>query len=175
MMMDDTTSQASTEPQAPVAEAQPAVVAAPVKPSPKPKASAAERTAPKPQPFKGTGRRKEAIARVRLAPGNGTILVNAQPCDRYFPREALRVLVRQPLVVTHQLGKQNVMANVEGGGIVGQAGAVRLGIARALTALDPALKTLLRSAGLLTRDPREKERKKYGQKGARKRFQWTKR
>ena len=83
--------------------------------------------------------------------------------------------LRQPLVVTHQIGKQNVTAKVEGGGLAGQAGAVRLGIARALVTLDPALKAPLRSAGLLTRDPREKERKKYGQKGARKRFQWTKR
>jgi len=122
-----------------------------------------------------TGRRKEAVARVRLIPGTGTILVNHQPYDRYFPREMLRLAVRQPLLLTHQLGKVDVLVNVEGGGLTGQAGAVRLGIARALTELDPALRGTLRGAGLLTRDPRMKERKKYGRKGARKRFQWTKR
>ncbi|MBI3011161.1 MAG: 30S ribosomal protein S9, partial [Candidatus Omnitrophica bacterium] len=89
--------------------------------------------------------------------------------------EALRLAIRSPLLLTHQLGKYNVMANVEGGGLTGQAGAVRLGIARALVALDPAHRVSLRGAGLLTRDPRQKERKKYGRKGARKRFQWTKR
>lgn len=123
----------------------------------------------------GTGRRKNAIARVRLVQGTGSILVNHRPYDRYFPRESLRLAIRSPLLLTHQLGKYNVIANVEGGGMTGQAGAVRLGIARALLALDQANRTILRSAGLLTRDPREKERKKYGQKGARKRFQWTKR
>lgn len=160
MSPDETTTQAPVESPPPVA-------------APKPKA--AERPAPKQEPVRATGRRKQAIARVSLTPGSGAMLVNSQSCDQYFPREALRVAVRQPLVVTHQIGKQNVTAKVEGGGLTGQAGAVRLGIARALVALDPALKAPLRSAGLLTRDPREKERKKYGQKGARKRFQWTKR
>lgn len=175
MSLDDTSTQTPGEGQPPaLAPAEPVSVAEPsAKPSPKPKA--VERPAPKPEPIRATGRRKQAIARVRLAPGNGTMLVNGQPLDRYFPRETLRVAMRQPLVVTHQIGKQNVTARVEGGGLTGQAGAVRLGIARALVALDPALKSPLRSAGLLTRDPREKERKKYGQKGARKRFQWTKR
>ncbi len=122
-----------------------------------------------------TGRRKEAVARVRLVPGNGQISINRRPFEQYFPRETLRLAVKEPLVVTHQIGKHDVLANVVGGGLSGQAGAVRLGIARALVALDPALRTNLRGAGLLTRDPRMKERKKYGQKGARKRFQWTKR
>ena len=122
-----------------------------------------------------TGRRKESVARVRLVPGTGTILVNARAYDQYFPRETLRLSIRAPLLLTHQLGKYNVIANVTGGGLTGQAGAIRLGIARALVKLDGANRANLRGAGLLTRDPREKERKKYGQKGARKRFQWTKR
>ena len=122
-----------------------------------------------------TGRRKEAVARVQLVPGNGQISINHRPFEQYFPREILRLAVKEPLVVTHQIGKHDVRANVVGGGLTGQAGAVRLGIARALVVLDPALRTSLRGAGLLTRDPRMKERKKYGQKGARKRFQWTKR
>ena len=123
----------------------------------------------------GTGRRKEAVARVRLIPGTGTILVNHRAIEDYFPREALRLSIKAPLLLTHQLGKFNVTANVAGGGMTGQAGAVRLGIARALVELDAAHRPPLRSGGLLTRDPRMKERKKYGQKGARKRFQWTKR
>ena len=122
-----------------------------------------------------TGRRKESIARVRLVPGTGTILVNHRAYEEYFPREALRLAIRSPLLLTHQLGKYNVMVNVEGGGLTGQAGAVQLGIARVLAGLDQAHRVALRGAGLLTRDPRMKERKKYGQKGARKRFQWTKR
>ena len=126
-------------------------------------------------PLIATGRRKQAIARVRLVPGTGTILVNQRSYDDYFPREGLRLAIRSPLLLTHQLGKYNVSANVAGGGMTGQAGAIQLGIARALSQLDPAHRTSLRGAGLLTRDPREKERKKYGQKGARKRFQWTKR
>ena len=123
----------------------------------------------------GTGRRREAIARVRLVAGNGTILVNRRPYDAYFPREALRLAIKEPLLITHQLGKYDVFANADGGGLSGQAGAIRLGIARALVQLDSAHRVSLRGAGLLTRDPRMKERKKYGQKGARKRFQWTKR
>ncbi|MDP3702775.1 MAG: 30S ribosomal protein S9 [Candidatus Omnitrophota bacterium] len=123
----------------------------------------------------GTGRRREAVARVRLIPGTGTILVNRRTFDDYFPREALRLAIKEPLLITHQLGKYDVFANADGGGLSGQAGAIRLGIARALVALDRTHRTSLRGAGLLTRDPRMKERKKYGQKGARKRFQWTKR
>ncbi len=122
-----------------------------------------------------TGRRKEAIARVRLVPGTGRILVNSQSYEDYFPREVWRVAVRQALFLPHQLGKHDVVARVEGGGISGQAGAIRLGIARAIVKMDPAHRPTLRTGGLLTRDPRMKERKKYGQKGARKRFQWTKR
>ncbi|MBI3087749.1 MAG: 30S ribosomal protein S9 [Candidatus Omnitrophica bacterium] len=156
-----------------VSAAPTAVGEAPVaKPAPRAKAPS---SAPAPQAIWATGRRKRAIARVRLLAGTGTILVNRKPYEQYFPREALRLAIRQPLIVTHQLGKQNVLASVEGGGMAGQAGAVCLGIARALLQLDPALRTGLRAAGLLTRDPRERERKKYGQKGARKRFQWTKR
>jgi len=123
----------------------------------------------------GTGRRREAVARVRLVSGNGKILVNKRPYDVYFPREGLRLAIREPLLITRQLGKFDVLANVTGGGTTGQAGAIRLGIARALAALDPANRVSLRGAGMLTRDPRMKERKKYGQKGARKKFQWTKR
>lgn len=122
-----------------------------------------------------TGRRKESIARVRVMPGNGAISINSRPFETYFPREALRLSIKSPLLLTNQLGKVNVMANVGGGGLTGQAGAVRLGIARALVEMDAANRPALRGAGLLTRDPRMKERKKYGQKGARKRFQWTKR
>ena len=145
-------------------------------PTRKERAGAAQKAAGASTPMiRATGRRKEAIAQVRLVPGLGTILVNQKPYETYFPRETLRLNIRQPLVVTHQLGKQNVLANVVGGGLAGQAGAIRLGIARALLTIDPSLRPLLRSGGLLTRDPRAKERKKYGQKGARKRFQWTKR
>ena len=136
---------------------------------------AASSKAPKGPAIWAIGRRREAIARIRLIPGNGDIRVNGRVYEDYFPRESLRLLIRQPLLVTQQLGKQSVIANITGGGIAGQAGALRLGIARALLELDPSLKTSLRGAGLLTRDPRGKERKKYGQKGARKRFQWTKR
>jgi small subunit ribosomal protein S9 len=123
----------------------------------------------------GTGRRKASVARVRLVPGNGNIVVNARPYDAYFPRETLRLAIRTPLLVSRQQGRYDVIASVEGGGLTGQAGAVRLGIARALIQLDAGQRSTLRGAGLLTRDPRMKERKKYGRKGARKRFQWTKR
>ena len=126
-------------------------------------------------PLLATGRRKESVARVRLLLGPGTILVNDRSYEEYFPRETLRLAIRSPLLLTHQLGKYNVVVNVEGGGLTGQAGAIRLGIARALVKLDQAHHASLRGAGFLTRDPRMKERKKYGQKGARKRFQWTKR
>jgi small subunit ribosomal protein S9 len=121
------------------------------------------------------GRRKESVARVWLLPGTGNILVNAQPHDKYFIRETDRLIIKQPLQATNTLSKYDIRANIQGGGLAGQAGALRLGIARALILAEPNLKDLLRKNGFLTRDPRMKERKKYGQKGARKRFQWTKR
>ncbi|HWF18079.1 MAG TPA: 30S ribosomal protein S9 [Verrucomicrobiae bacterium] len=125
--------------------------------------------------FLGTGRRKTSIARVRLASGSGKIVVNGRPFETYFPTETLRMVVSQPLVVTSTSGKFDIRVNVQGGGPTGQAGAVRHGIARALLEADIALRPTLKSEGLLTRDSREKERKKYGQPGARKRFQYSKR
>jgi len=122
-----------------------------------------------------TGRRKRSIARVRLMTGTGGIKVNKKPLDEYFNRPTLRLLVRQPFKSTNLMDKFNVVANVKGGGKSGQAGALRHGISRALASTGEETKTILRRRGFLTRDPREKERKKYGQKGARKRFQWTKR
>lgn len=122
-----------------------------------------------------SGGRKEAQARVRIVPGTGTIIVNGRPLDRYFPRGPLQTTVRQPLLVASAEGRFDIVAQVTGGGVVGQAGAVRLGIARALLALDAELRSPLRKAGLLTRDPRQKERKKYGHKRARKGFQYSKR
>lgn len=121
------------------------------------------------------GRRKEATARVELIPGQGSITVNRLPVDKYFKRETDVICIKQPLVITNTTGKFDIVANVDGGGISGQAGALRLGIARALVSSNTNLRQLLRRTGLLTRDARMKERKKYGQKGARKRFQWTKR
>jgi small subunit ribosomal protein S9 len=123
----------------------------------------------------GTGRRKTAVARVRLLPGTGNIVINNRPFQQYFPLEALQVHALQPLVTTGLNRKFDVRVNVQGGGLSGQAGAVRLGIARALLRMDPNLRPVLRAEGLLTRDAREKERKKYGQPGARKRFQYSKR
>lgn len=125
--------------------------------------------------FNAVGRRKEAIARVWLSIGKGDILVNQQPYEKYFIRETDRIIIMQPLQVTENINKYDIVANIRGGGLTGQAGALRHGIARALLLVDPGLKDLLRKHGFLTRDPRMKERKKYGQKGARKRFQWTKR
>lgn len=125
--------------------------------------------------FVAVGRRKESIARVSLVPGTGDIVVNKRPCAKYFLRETDRIIVKQPLVATNSADKYNVNANLQGGGLTGQAGALRLGIARALVLADASFKDLFRKEGFLTRDPRMKERKKYGQKGARKRFQWTKR
>ncbi len=122
-----------------------------------------------------TGRRKESVARVRLVAGDGKVLINGRSFEDYFPREALRISINAPLLLTQQLGKYNVLVNVNGGGLTGQAGAVKLGISRALVEIDATLQPALRAAGFMTRDPRMKERKKYGQKGARKRFQWTKR
>jgi len=125
--------------------------------------------------FLGTGRRKRSVARVKLALGSGQITVNAKPLDEYFPRESLKQIVRQPLDVTQSLTRFDVVVKAEGGGIAGQAGAVRHGIARALVEMDESLREVLRRNGLLTRDPREKESKKYGRKRARKRFQFSKR
>jgi small subunit ribosomal protein S9 len=121
------------------------------------------------------GRRKESVARIYLLPGKGDIMVNKKPYDKYFLRETDRILGKQPLILTNNATKFDVFANLKGGGLTGQAGAMRLGISRALILTDPTLKDMLRKQGYLTRDPRMKERKKYGQKGARKRFQWTKR
>ncbi|MCM2269525.1 MAG: 30S ribosomal protein S9 [Thermoanaerobaculia bacterium] len=123
----------------------------------------------------GTGRRKTATARVFLRPGSGGIQVNGRALDAYFPSDILRMVVRQPLVLTETTERFDIVATVEGGGIAGQAGAVRHGISRALLEVDGELRERLKSAGLLTRDPRKKERKKYGQPGARKRFQFSKR
>jgi small subunit ribosomal protein S9 len=125
--------------------------------------------------FLGTGRRKTSVARVRLASGSGKIVVNGRTFENYFPTETLRMVVSQPLEVTAMTGKVDIRVNVEGGGPNGQAGAVRHGIARALIKSDVNLRPSLKSEGLLTRDSREKERKKYGQPGARKRFQYSKR
>jgi len=121
------------------------------------------------------GRRKEAIARVRLLAGKGSILVNNLSYEKYFVRETDRIIIRQPLHIADSLSKYDIIANIRGGGLSGQAGALRHGISRALVLAEPGCKDLLRKNGFLTRDPRMKERKKYGQKGARKRFQWTKR
>ena len=125
--------------------------------------------------FYGTGRRKTSVARVFLRVGQGRITVNRRPFEDYFPRESLRLLVAQPLELTGTATQLDVKANVNGGGLSGQAGAVRHGIARALLAFDEKLRSQLKRAGFLTRDPRMKERKKYGQPGARKRFQFSKR
>jgi small subunit ribosomal protein S9 len=125
--------------------------------------------------FSAVGRRKESVARVHLLHGKGAITVNSRPYEKYFLRETDRIIVTQPLVLTNTAAKYDVSANLSGGGLTGQAGAMRLGISRALIIADPDVKDMLRKNGFLTRDPRTKERKKYGQKGARKRFQWTKR
>jgi small subunit ribosomal protein S9 len=127
------------------------------------------------QPRTTVGRRKNAIARVKLIDGSGKITVNKREFENYFPLEIQRDEIMKPFKVTDTLGRYDVMIRVNGGGPVGQAGAVRLGIARSLVALDEDARTALRGAGLLTRDPRMVERKKYGQKKARKRFQFSKR
>lgn len=121
------------------------------------------------------GRRKNAVARVQLLFGKGKILINGRTIDEYFIRETDRIMVKQPLAATNNLNKFDIFANITGGGLTGQAGALRHGISRALVLADPLTKDLLRKNNFLTRDPRMKERKKYGQKGARKHFQWTKR
>lgn len=125
--------------------------------------------------FYGTGRRKTSTARVFLKPGKGKIVINDKPIERSFPTDTLRLVIRQPLVVTETTEQFDVMATTAGGGVAGQAGALRLGIARALMEFNADLRTTLRKAGLVTRDPRAKERKKYGMAGARKRFQFSKR
>ncbi len=125
--------------------------------------------------YYGTGRRKTSVARVWLRPGSGAIRVNRRPFEDYFPRETLRMIICQPLQLTNTLGQFDATINVGGGGPTGQAGAVRHGIARALLEFDLQLRQALKRAGLLTRDPRMKERKKYGQPGARSKFQYSKR
>jgi small subunit ribosomal protein S9 len=125
--------------------------------------------------FYGTGRRKTSTARVFLRPGGGTITINHQEFNQAFPTEMLRMQIRRPLVLTETLEKFDVLATVAGGGVAGQAGAVRLGIARALIEFDAEMRKTLKKDGLLTRDARSKERKKYGMAGARKRFQFSKR
>ena len=125
--------------------------------------------------YYGTGRRKTSTARVYLRPGSGNITVNKREFNSYFPNEALQMIIRQPLSLTDTIGKFDILVNVDGGGTAGQAGAVRHGITRALMEFNSDLRPTLKKAGLITRDPRQKERKKYGQKGARARFQFSKR
>ncbi|HVN80488.1 MAG TPA: 30S ribosomal protein S9 [Terriglobia bacterium] len=125
--------------------------------------------------FYGTGRRKSSTARVFLRPGNGALVVNSRNVENYFKSETHRMIIREPFSVTETTGKFDALVNVSGGGTAGQAGAVRLGITRALIEFDQELRKKLKKSGFLTRDPRSKERKKYGQKGARKRFQFSKR
>ena len=125
--------------------------------------------------YRATGRRKTSVARVILRPGEGKLVVNRRAFQSYFPSEALRAEIQQPLISAELAGKFDVLVNARGGGIHGQAGATKLGIARALIIFNPELRPRLRQGGFLTRDPRAKERKKYGQKGARKRFQFSKR
>ena len=125
--------------------------------------------------FYGTGRRKKSIARVRLVEGTGVITVNGKSLDEYFGTEVLKVIVKQPLVATNTLSKYDVIVKVTGGGFTGQAGAIRHGIARALLQADPDYRPVLKKAGYLTRDPRMKERKKYGLKAARRAPQFSKR
>jgi small subunit ribosomal protein S9 len=125
--------------------------------------------------YRGTGRRKTSIARVRLVPGNGKITVNERDIDDYFGLETLKLIVRQPLVLTENQGKYDVLVAVEGGGLSGQAGAIRHGIARALLMIDVAMRPAVKKAGFLTRDSRMKERKKYGLKAARRAPQFSKR
>lgn len=125
--------------------------------------------------YYGTGKRKNAIARVWIAPGNGTFTINNRPAEKYLGRAVLTQLLRQPFIVTETEGRFDVIARCKGGGISGQAGAIRHGISKALLEVDPELRPRLRRIGLLTRDPRVKERKKYGRKRARRGFQFSKR
>ncbi len=125
--------------------------------------------------FYGTGRRKKSVARVYLMPGKGEIIINKRPIDEYFGLETLKVIVRQPMVTTDTVDKYDVLVNVRGGGYTGQAGAIRHGISRALLQVDAEYRPVLKKAGFLTRDPRMKERKKYGLKAARRAPQFSKR
>ena len=125
--------------------------------------------------FYGTGRRKKSVARVRILPGTGNVTVNGKSIDEYFGLDTLKLIVNQPFGVTETEGKFDIVANVNGGGISGQAGAIRHGVARALLTADETFKPALKKAGFLTRDPRMKERKKYGLKGARRAPQFSKR
>ncbi|MCP9496369.1 MAG: 30S ribosomal protein S9 [Pyrinomonadaceae bacterium MAG19_C2-C3] len=125
--------------------------------------------------YQGTGRRKTSTARVYLRPGSGDIKINKREFENYFPNETLRTIIRQPLMLTETANKFDIYVNVDGGGLSGQAGAVRHGITRALMEFNLDMRPALKSAGFVTRDPRQKERKKYGQKGARARFQFSKR
>lgn len=125
--------------------------------------------------YYGTGRRKTSTARVYLRPGAGEVKINRKSFEQYFPNETLRMIIRQPLQLTETTTKFDILVNVVGGGPAGQAGAIRHGITRALMEFNTDLRPALKHAGLVTRDPRIKERKKYGQKGARKRFQFSKR
>ncbi|ANZ95014.1 MULTISPECIES: 30S ribosomal protein S9 [Brochothrix] len=125
--------------------------------------------------YYGTGRRKSSVARVRLVPGDGTITINGRDVENYIPFEVLRSVIKQPLTLTETVGNYNVFVNVDGGGYTGQAGAIRHGVARALLQVDPEYRSTLKQAGLLTRDPRMKERKKPGLKGARRAPQFSKR
>lgn len=127
------------------------------------------------QRFYGTGKRKSAVARVYLQPGTGTVKINKKPVDDYMDRETSKMVIYQPLVLTGVYGKLDVMVNVAGGGISGQAGAIRHGISRALLEFNPEFREVLKRAGFLTRDSRVKERKKYGRASARARFQYSKR
>lgn len=125
--------------------------------------------------FYGTGRRKTSVARVWIRQGSGRVVVNRRAFENFFPRETLRMIIMQPLEVTNTAGQFDVIARVGGGGPTGQAGAVRHGLSRALARFDEKLRSPLKKAGLLTRDPRARERKKYGQPGARQKFQYSKR
>ena len=125
--------------------------------------------------YYGTGRRKSSVARVRLVPGNGEVIINGKKVDAYFGKKTLEMIVRQPLVLTQTESRLDVIARVEGGGVSGQAGAVRLGISRALVKMDAELRPVLKRAGFMTRDQRRKERKKYGLKAARRAPQFSKR
>ena len=129
----------------------------------------------KTEKYYGTGRRKKSIARVYLVPGNGNVIINKRSMDEYFGLETLKVIVRQPLVLTDNADKYDVLVNVHGGGCTGQAGAIRHGISRALLQVDADYRPTLKAAGFLTRDPRMKERKKYGLKAARRAPQFSKR
>ena len=125
--------------------------------------------------YHAVGKRKSAVARIWMRPGSGIITINKKPMDEYLTREADKILIKQPLELTDTIGKYDIHANVRGGGLSGQAGAIKHGIARTLVHINPDLRLPLKKAGMITRDSRVKERKKYGQPGARKRFQYSKR